>query len=188
MEVYLAPYLIGRTNLELFHSLIVPLLMACFISLLTVQGIRMQVNCQEKRWRAERKETAYIECLNRLWQSRCTYFEREYVNHGDFLGRMQTLQFVEPWLIVAGSYSSSESQAQMEREYGELLRIIDLVWKETPEDSGKVDPYNEKVKILIVSAHGLPDQIDNLLNTVVECSKKELKTEHRERGVWSLCR
>lgn len=180
---------IFRAISDLFDSVtklcvaaIVPLGIAAFINWLMRDGINKQVFAQDSRWRAERKETAFLECLKLLWASRCYYChglsypglaDGIYINYKDFLGRMQTLRYVEPWLIVAASHSSAESREKMTREYDKIINIIDLIFQETPQELPS-DKDEEGNNLSIVPGHGLPGQIDDTLDTVVECARKEL--------------
>jgi len=153
----------------------VPLAIAAFINWMMRDSVTTQVGSQETRWEADRKESAYLECLKLLWQSRCQYYKGSKLNHGDFLGRMQTLQYIEPWVVVAGNRSSPESREAMEEAVRGLKEKIDLVRRETPEDSGDCDPADKNKKIFVVEGHGVCEQIDRALDTVIECCKRELR-------------
>ncbi|MFZ5867544.1 MAG: hypothetical protein ACOYXY_16795, partial [Thermodesulfobacteriota bacterium] len=159
---------------DLCLAAIVPLGIAAFINWLMRDAVVKQVRSQEGRWEADRKESAYLECLKLLWQSRCQYHKESKLNHGDFMGRMQTLQYVEPWMVVAGNRSSTESRSALGSAMENLKKTIDLVKKENPKDSGDTDPTNGNRKIFTVEGHKLPEEIDKTLDIVIECCKKEL--------------
>lgn len=158
--------------------------MAGLIVLLALAATGWQVRSQEKRWRAERKEGAYLECLKLLWQSRCKEQEGSALNAKDFAGRMATLQYVEPWMIVAGIHSSSSAQEELENAAKELTRKIDLVRSEQP-DLPTVDkelvvhrdiPLTQQVlDRQVIKGHGLPEQIDKALKIVIKHSRTELR-------------
>jgi hypothetical protein len=175
----------GAEMVEIISQLM-PLLpqlgMAAIIVLVALAATGWQVRSQEKRWAAERKEAAYLECLKLLWQSRCQTQEGSFLNRKDFLGRMQTLQYVEPWLIVAGGYSASGVQEELGNAAKNLTTKIDLVRHEEPKPVPSFVPLIRDTKLdqdvidrtQVVEGHGLPEEIDKVLNIVIKHCRTEL--------------
>jgi hypothetical protein len=156
-------------------TILVSILAVLLVVALTLVTTRMHVKSQERQWQSDRKESAYLEALRLLWQSRFITYDgmdgQSYLDLKDFLGRMQTLQYTQPWIIVAGNRSSAESEKRMETAVKNLVEKIDLVRNGRPYRTGEKDERGEDIKIMLDC--GLSQAVEDLLEAVVESCKAE---------------
>ncbi len=172
---YLAKFLIY------LDKLLVPLGMGVFIALLTLYGINRQVKWQDKRWRADRKEKAYLECLTQLsWSQRTPVSvpdegdkggpEVDCLEKESYLGAMASFQHVPTWLIMVGNFSSNASRDRIQPHREEIIKIFRQL-KLTERDIIK---YRGKE---FIREFGMSDAVKKAFLTVSACSERELQME-----------
>lgn len=128
---------------------------------------RSQRKWEKEKWLREHRETAYSKCLEYLSKSRQVPEDANgklMLWRKDFLGRMQSLQYVKLWITVIEAYSTEASKSQIENAAGHLFDCIDKVRIESAKNDGEQ----------LILDHGLSEAIDKTLEVIVECTKKEL--------------
>lgn len=164
--------------MEHLDKLLVALGMGSFVALLTLYGISRQVSSQEKRWRADRKEKAYIECLTQIsWSQRTPVrvpdkdgSEVACLERDSYLGAMASFQHIPTWLVMVQNLSSSASRAQLRPHRNEIITIfkqLKLNERDIIKSGGK-----EYVREL-----GMSEAAEKAFLAVAECSETELKME-----------
>jgi hypothetical protein len=127
---------------------------------------RGQRKWEKEKWLRDHKETAYKECLKWLAESKTIPIDLQGVNHIQveiFQGHMHSLRYIRAWAAVLHVYSSETSRSQIEDACNHLTDCIQNVWKATIG----------KDKKDFVPELGLIKAIDDMLDVVVECTKRE---------------
>jgi hypothetical protein len=133
------------------------------------RSLAIRQELEKFKWFRERQEKAYTECLNYLVQSRTVplaHYAGGEIDVLDFLGRMQTLQYVPVWATILEAYSSSDSKAKIRDASSLLMKKIDNARKAAQEAKEK--------GLETIPDNGFTEAIDTMLGVIIACTKSDL--------------
>lgn len=127
----------------------------------------------EKKWHMDKKDDAFLKCLELLSASRLAgnpHDGGKTIPVWLFRGRMQTLKDVIPWMTRAATLSSGKTECEINQATNEILKKTIAIDRSIRERG-----ISEDDNISEVDDCGLGQAIENVIRTVREAARKELK-------------
>jgi hypothetical protein len=170
----------------LVASGLLPLLIVALVTWLSYRNTTKQLEYQRREDRARRKEAVYQDCIRYLCEGRCKpIMDTTKLDYEDFLGRMASLQYAVPWMIMVASLSPGKAQsdisstADMLKKYldecrAEITELMPKPIEILPKKNPIIGGYDPTCHIVVIEGHDLPRAIDSALDAIVKHSKNEL--------------
>lgn len=131
----------------------------------------LQGRREREMWIADKREQAYLKCLELLSQSRrtpTTIDGSTYLETSDYNGFMAGMIHVPAWMAMMQCYSSKESADKIEP----LRNDISTTLKDLKAHERDGISHNSKN---FLKERGISKQIEDTLPVVIECFQRELQ-------------